>query len=136
MFKCNTATHDIHSILKHDSPRHWLRQHCATDSVDVRSQFASGETCYDLWQCADQDRGASDDECKPLAKGIHGLPLVTYADICTLVHYDNDVNPGLHGYEAEGTALNMHDITGSAHSRITQCLKSTKPPAGIDQGVT
>eukprot|EP00959_Pyramimonas_sp_CCMP1952_P031600 662783-Pyramimonas_sp.AAC.1 len=27
------------------------------------------------------------------AESIHKLPLVTYADSCTLVHYDNDVDP-------------------------------------------
>eukprot|EP00959_Pyramimonas_sp_CCMP1952_P358546 7507290-Pyramimonas_sp.AAC.1 len=36
-----------------------------------------------------------------LAESIHKLPPVTYADSCTLVHCDNDVNPGLHYYEAE-----------------------------------
>eukprot|EP00959_Pyramimonas_sp_CCMP1952_P100138 2094010-Pyramimonas_sp.AAC.1 len=36
-----------------------------------------------------------------LAKNIHKLPPVTYADSGTLVHYDNDVNPGYHNYEAE-----------------------------------
>eukprot|EP00959_Pyramimonas_sp_CCMP1952_P440399 9220694-Pyramimonas_sp.AAC.1 len=40
------------------------------------------------------------------ANGIHRLPPVAYADICTLVHYDNDVNPGSHYYEAEASALN------------------------------
>eukprot|EP00959_Pyramimonas_sp_CCMP1952_P469306 9494723-Pyramimonas_sp.AAC.1 len=70
------------------------------------------------------------------AKSIHKLALVAYAGSCTLVHYDNYVNPGFHFYEAEGTALNIHDITGSAHSRITQCLKSTKPQAGFDQDMT
>eukprot|EP00959_Pyramimonas_sp_CCMP1952_P162919 3405942-Pyramimonas_sp.AAC.1 len=29
-----------------------------------------------------------------LAKGAHRLPPVACADSCTLVHYDNDVNPG------------------------------------------
>eukprot|EP00959_Pyramimonas_sp_CCMP1952_P206607 4320546-Pyramimonas_sp.AAC.1 len=46
-----------------------------------------------------------------LAKGIQKLPPVAYADSSTLVHYDNDVNPGFHSYEAEGTALNIHYIT-------------------------
>eukprot|EP00959_Pyramimonas_sp_CCMP1952_P393575 8246715-Pyramimonas_sp.AAC.1 len=36
-----------------------------------------------------------------LAVIIHKLPVVTYADSCTLVRYDNDVNPGIHYYEAE-----------------------------------
>eukprot|EP00959_Pyramimonas_sp_CCMP1952_P209186 4376207-Pyramimonas_sp.AAC.1 len=71
-----------------------------------------------------------------LAKSIHKLLLVTYADSCTLVHYDNGVNPGFQYYEAEGTALNIHDIPGSAHSRIIQCLKTTKPQAGFDQDMT
>eukprot|EP00959_Pyramimonas_sp_CCMP1952_P345732 7240438-Pyramimonas_sp.AAC.1 len=31
-----------------------------------------------------------------LAKSIHKLLLVASADSCTLVHYDNDVNPGFH----------------------------------------
>eukprot|EP00959_Pyramimonas_sp_CCMP1952_P186598 3901675-Pyramimonas_sp.AAC.1 len=62
-----------------------------------------------------------------LAKSIHKLPLVAYADSCTLVHDNNDVNPGIDYYQREGTALNIHE-TGSAHSRITQCLKSAKPP--------
>eukprot|EP00959_Pyramimonas_sp_CCMP1952_P067330 1405199-Pyramimonas_sp.AAC.1 len=71
-----------------------------------------------------------------LAKSIHELPPVAFADSCTLVHYDNHVNPGFHYYEAEGTALNIHDTTGSAHSRIIQCLKPTKPQAGFDQDMT
>eukprot|EP00959_Pyramimonas_sp_CCMP1952_P416309 8722158-Pyramimonas_sp.AAC.1 len=36
-----------------------------------------------------------------LAKSIHKLPPVTSADSCALVHYDNDVSPGFHYYEAE-----------------------------------
>eukprot|EP00959_Pyramimonas_sp_CCMP1952_P384475 8057674-Pyramimonas_sp.AAC.1 len=64
---------------------------------------------------------ASDDKCKPsffrienvvsvrLAKSTHKLPPVADADSCRLVHYDNDANPGFHYYEAEGTALNIHD---------------------------
>eukprot|EP00959_Pyramimonas_sp_CCMP1952_P428340 8971581-Pyramimonas_sp.AAC.1 len=36
-----------------------------------------------------------------LAKSIHQLPPVTFADSCTLVLYDNDVNPGCHYYAAE-----------------------------------
>eukprot|EP00959_Pyramimonas_sp_CCMP1952_P185007 3868284-Pyramimonas_sp.AAC.1 len=35
-----------------------------------------------------------------LAKSIHKVPPVTYADSCTLAHYDNNVNPGFHYYEA------------------------------------
>eukprot|EP00959_Pyramimonas_sp_CCMP1952_P224085 4685283-Pyramimonas_sp.AAC.1 len=31
-----------------NSQRNWLRQHCPTDSADVRGPFASGETCYDI----------------------------------------------------------------------------------------
>eukprot|EP00959_Pyramimonas_sp_CCMP1952_P080193 1676202-Pyramimonas_sp.AAC.1 len=34
------------------------------------------------------------------------------------------------------TAANVHDITGSAHSRIIQCLKSAQPQAGFDQHMT
>eukprot|EP00959_Pyramimonas_sp_CCMP1952_P109982 2300653-Pyramimonas_sp.AAC.1 len=71
-----------------------------------------------------------------LAKSTHKLPPVTYADSCTLVHYDNDMSPGFHYYEAEGVALNIHDTTGSAHSRIIQCQKSTKPQAGFDQDMS
>eukprot|EP00959_Pyramimonas_sp_CCMP1952_P205147 4289922-Pyramimonas_sp.AAC.1 len=71
-----------------------------------------------------------------LAKRTHKLPPVTYADNCTLVHYDIDVNPGLHHDEAEGIVLNIHGIVGSAHSRITQCLKSTQPQAGFDQDMS
>eukprot|EP00959_Pyramimonas_sp_CCMP1952_P408060 8551849-Pyramimonas_sp.AAC.1 len=70
-----------------------------------------------------------------LAKRIHKLPPVGCADNCTLVHYDNDVNPG-HYYEAEGTALNIHGISGTAHSRIIKCLKSTGTQAGFDQDMT
>eukprot|EP00959_Pyramimonas_sp_CCMP1952_P340639 7134573-Pyramimonas_sp.AAC.1 len=46
------------------------------------------------------------------AKSIHELPPVACADSCTLVHDDSDVNPGFHYYEAEGAALNIHDIVG------------------------
>eukprot|EP00959_Pyramimonas_sp_CCMP1952_P204277 4272425-Pyramimonas_sp.AAC.1 len=69
-------------------------------------------------------------------KSIHKLPPMDYADSCTLVHYDNDVNPGFHDYEAEGAALNIRDVAGPAHSRIIQCLKSTKPQAGFGQEMT
>eukprot|EP00959_Pyramimonas_sp_CCMP1952_P396751 8312834-Pyramimonas_sp.AAC.1 len=71
-----------------------------------------------------------------LSKITHELHPIAYADICTLVHYDNDVNTGFHYYEAEGIALHMHYMIGSAHSRIIQCLKSTKPQAGFDQDMT
>eukprot|EP00959_Pyramimonas_sp_CCMP1952_P451812 9459647-Pyramimonas_sp.AAC.1 len=47
-----------------------------------------------------------------LAKSIHKLPPLTSPDSCALVHYDNDVNPGYHYDEAQGTALNIQDITG------------------------
>eukprot|EP00959_Pyramimonas_sp_CCMP1952_P345932 7245072-Pyramimonas_sp.AAC.1 len=43
-----------------------------------------------------------------LAKSIHTLPPVTYADSCTLVHYDNDVDPGFHYHEAEGRLRSVH----------------------------
>eukprot|EP00959_Pyramimonas_sp_CCMP1952_P071899 1501702-Pyramimonas_sp.AAC.1 len=71
-----------------------------------------------------------------LAESIHGLPLVAYADSCTLVHYDIGVDPGCPYFEAEGTALNIYDITGSAPSRITQRLTSTKLQTGFDQDMT
>eukprot|EP00959_Pyramimonas_sp_CCMP1952_P071086 1484151-Pyramimonas_sp.AAC.1 len=45
--------------------------------------------------------------------------MVTYADSCIFVHCGNDVNPGFHDYEAEGTALNIHEIAGSAPSTFT-----------------
>eukprot|EP00959_Pyramimonas_sp_CCMP1952_P015991 338236-Pyramimonas_sp.AAC.2 len=50
-----------------------------------------------------------------LGKSSHELPLVTYAGSCTLVRSGNDVNPGCHCHGAEGTALNVQDITGSPH---------------------
>eukprot|EP00959_Pyramimonas_sp_CCMP1952_P325836 6820455-Pyramimonas_sp.AAC.1 len=61
---------------------------------------------------------------------------LTYADSCTLLHYDNDGAPGFHYYEAESTALNIKDITGPAHSRIIQYLTPAKPQAGFDQDAT
>eukprot|EP00959_Pyramimonas_sp_CCMP1952_P045411 948649-Pyramimonas_sp.AAC.1 len=64
------------------------------------------------------------------------LRLLTPTAVRTLGHYDNDVNPGFHCYEAEGTPLNIHNRSGSAHSRIIQCLKSTKPQAGFDQDMS
>ena len=67
------------------------------------------------------------------AKSVNKHPAVTYAESCTLVHYDNDVAPGFHDYESDGTALNISDITGSTHARIIQCLKSSKPLAGFDE---
>eukprot|EP00959_Pyramimonas_sp_CCMP1952_P397004 8318157-Pyramimonas_sp.AAC.1 len=51
--------------LSFDSQRGRLRQHCITDSVDVRGKFICGETCYDIWLCLDQEGDASDDKCKP-----------------------------------------------------------------------
>eukprot|EP00959_Pyramimonas_sp_CCMP1952_P272305 5693188-Pyramimonas_sp.AAC.2 len=71
-----------------------------------------------------------------LAKSIHELPPVAYADSCALVHCDNDVNAGAHYFEAEGTALNVHDATRSAHPRIIQCLMSIKPHACFDHDMT
>eukprot|EP00959_Pyramimonas_sp_CCMP1952_P271739 5681535-Pyramimonas_sp.AAC.1 len=53
----------IHSSK--DSPRERFRQHYATHSVNIRSKPISGETCFDLWLCADRERGAPDDDCKP-----------------------------------------------------------------------
>eukprot|EP00959_Pyramimonas_sp_CCMP1952_P284894 5956046-Pyramimonas_sp.AAC.1 len=44
-----------------------------------------------------------------LAKSIHQLFPVACADSCTLVRYDNDVNPGFHCYEAGGAASHIHD---------------------------
>ena len=41
--------------------------------------------------------------------------------------------PGFHYYEADGTALNVHDITGAARARVIQCLKSSRPSSGFDQ---
>eukprot|EP00959_Pyramimonas_sp_CCMP1952_P289705 6059062-Pyramimonas_sp.AAC.1 len=43
-----------------------------------------------------------------LAKSIHKLPPVTCADSCTLVHDDNDVNPGFHYYEVEDRLRSGH----------------------------
>eukprot|EP00959_Pyramimonas_sp_CCMP1952_P083189 1738526-Pyramimonas_sp.AAC.1 len=60
---------------------------------------------------------------------------MAYADSCKYVHYDNDVSPGFHYYDVEGSALDVHDTTRSAQSRITQCRKSTKPQAGFDQDI-
>eukprot|EP00959_Pyramimonas_sp_CCMP1952_P083617 1748254-Pyramimonas_sp.AAC.1 len=34
--------------------------------------------------------------------------------------------PEVHYYETEGTCLNMHNIIGSAHARIIQCLQVLK----------
>ena len=68
-----------------------------------------------------------------LAKSVHRLPQFPQADSCTLIHYDNDVTPGFHYYESNGTALNIRDITGGTKSRIIQCLKSSKPLAGFDE---
>eukprot|EP00959_Pyramimonas_sp_CCMP1952_P022150 465706-Pyramimonas_sp.AAC.1 len=67
-----------------------------------------------------------------LAMSNHKLPPVAYADSCELVRYDNDVSPGLRYHEAEGTALNMCHIIGSAQSMSIQCVKSTKLQAGLD----
>ena len=62
-----------------------------------------------------------------LAKSVPRLSAVPYADSSTLVYYETDHNPGFHYYEADGTALNVGSITGSAHAWIIQCLKSSKP---------
>eukprot|EP00959_Pyramimonas_sp_CCMP1952_P107530 2247884-Pyramimonas_sp.AAC.1 len=64
------------------------------------------------------------------------VPPVTYADSCSLIHYDNDVSPGFHYHDAEGIGSNIHDTTGSAHSRSSQCLEPTKPQAGFDQDLS
>eukprot|EP00959_Pyramimonas_sp_CCMP1952_P453345 9468085-Pyramimonas_sp.AAC.1 len=71
-----------------------------------------------------------------LSNRTRALLPAAYARSCTSVFYDNDVNPGFHDHEAEGTALNIHDVTGSAHSRVIERLKSTKPQAGFDQDMT
>eukprot|EP00959_Pyramimonas_sp_CCMP1952_P162063 3388437-Pyramimonas_sp.AAC.2 len=80
-----------------------------------------------MWLCAGQERCVTGNNGKPpiskgtlgpaishqkffrienvvsviLAKSIHKLHSATYAESCTLVHYDIDVNPGFHYYEAE-----------------------------------
>ena len=53
-----------------------------------------------------------------------------------LVYYETDSNPGFHYYEADGTALNVGSISGSAHARIIQCLKSSKPTNSFHQDMT
>eukprot|EP00959_Pyramimonas_sp_CCMP1952_P403131 8446450-Pyramimonas_sp.AAC.1 len=70
------------------------------------------------------------------AKDIHKLPQVTYFERCALVHSDSDVDTGFHYYGAEGTDINIQDITGSSHSRIVKRLKSTKPQACFDRFMT
>eukprot|EP00959_Pyramimonas_sp_CCMP1952_P071380 1490858-Pyramimonas_sp.AAC.1 len=74
---------------------------------------------------------APDGKCDPIiseATSNHKLPPVTNADSCTWVQYDY--------YTAEGIAPNIPDITGSAHSRVIQYLRSTKPHAGFDEDRT
>ena len=39
-------------------------------------------------------------------------------------------------YDSNGTALGIRDITGGTRSRITRCLKSSKPLAGFDEDLT
>eukprot|EP00959_Pyramimonas_sp_CCMP1952_P076241 1593018-Pyramimonas_sp.AAC.1 len=48
------------------------------------------------------------------ARGIHKLPPVACADSCTVAQSDNDVYLIFHYYEAEGTALNIHDKNWSS----------------------
>eukprot|EP00959_Pyramimonas_sp_CCMP1952_P133250 2785801-Pyramimonas_sp.AAC.1 len=60
---------------------------------------------------------------KTSVERIHGIFPAAYAECCTLVHYDNCVNPG--------AALDIQGVTGSAHSRISQCRKSSKPREGF-----
>ena len=47
--------------------------------------------------------------------------------------YDNDGNPGFHYYESNSTALIIHNITGSARSRIIQCLTTSKAGLFFDE---
>eukprot|EP00959_Pyramimonas_sp_CCMP1952_P246958 5161460-Pyramimonas_sp.AAC.1 len=51
-----------------------------------------------------------------LAKSIHKLPRVTDADSCTLAHYDNDVNPGLHYFEPECFDQGMSEFEELTHT--------------------
>jgi len=53
-----------------------------------------------------------------------------------LICYDNDVHPGFHFYESADTALNIGAITGSTHSRVIQCLTSTKPSHSFDEDLS
>ena len=46
------------------------------------------------------------------------------------------MTPGFHYYEADGTALNVYDITGATRARVIQCLKSSKPSSGFDQDLS
>ena len=71
-----------------------------------------------------------------LAKSMRKLPAASYADSCVPVHYDNDVTPGFHHDEADGAALNVHDITGAAHAKVTQCIKCSKPSSGFNEDLS
>ena len=66
-----------------------------------------------------------------LAKSMHDLPTYPRADSCALVYYDNDMAPGFHYYESNGTALNVNDIANSARARIIQCSQ-----AGSDEDLS
>ena len=68
-----------------------------------------------------------------LAKSVHKLAPIKYATGCTLIHYDNDVSPAFHYYECSGTGLDVPQITGSNHSRIIQCLTSSKSGGGFHE---
>ena len=71
-----------------------------------------------------------------LAKSIHKLAPIKYATGCTLIHYDNDVSPAFHYYECNGTGLDVPQITGSNHSRIIQCLTSSKSGGGFHEDLS
>eukprot|EP00959_Pyramimonas_sp_CCMP1952_P296733 6207931-Pyramimonas_sp.AAC.1 len=151
MFRCSAAMHDIHSYIEALLVREIGYDSAALRTVltFVASLLAGGPamirgsvpTKKGTLQMTSASRQSLRNFCiknvvsVSLAKSVHELPRVAYAGSCTLVLYDNDVNPGLHCHEADGTVLNVHAITGSAHSGIIQCLKSTKPQAGFDQDV-
>ena len=71
-----------------------------------------------------------------LAKSVHKLAPIKYATGCTMIHYDNDVHPAFHYYECNNTGLDVPQITGSNHSRIIQCLTSSKAGGGFHEDLS
>jgi len=68
-----------------------------------------------------------------LGHGVKQVSNCDYAQGCTLIHYQSDVDPKFKYYETSDVALDIRDVTGSNNTRFLQCLIREHCPCTVDE---
>ena len=68
-----------------------------------------------------------------LAQSFRSIPAWKRADCSALIHCDNDAGPRFHYYGSSSTALQLINVTGSAHSLIMQYPATGKAVLSFDE---